>query len=97
MNKFTNYLPLFIWLLTIFILSSIPAKNLAEFPFLTFTFNWDKVIHFGLYFVLGLLTYRAMLKEPFIKNKSPWIAILFCVCYGILDELHQLFVPGRST
>ena len=48
-----------------------------------------------------------MYKEPdfFIKNRKQAITILkrklclgilFCVCYAISDELHQLFVPGRA-
>jgi len=29
-------------------------------------------------------------------NKKPLFAFLICVIYAISDEIHQLFVPGRT-
>lgn len=45
--------------------------------------------HFFLYFLLGLFLYRA--------TRSYFLSILFGVFYGITDEVHQVFVPGRSS
>lgn len=62
--------------------------------------NWQALVrttaHFIEYVVLGFLaanTVRAFnLKQKFIY----WLPILFCCIYSIGDEIHQIFVPGRS-
>jgi len=48
----------------------------------------DKVAHFGLYFILGLLGFWRL-------GSKPWLLWLFCLAYGVSDEFHQSFVPGR--
>lgn len=79
------------WIALIFILSSIPGNDLPEVP----GFQPDKLVHFSLYFLLAILTLRAFGTQQ-NRNRIPWIALIFCVGYGVTDELHQLFVPGRS-
>jgi VanZ family protein len=51
----------------------------------------DKVAHFGAYLVMGFLASFAVayLRLPV------WIAVAAGWAYGIVDELHQSFVPGR--
>lgn len=44
--------------------------------------------HFAVYFVLGFAFYRG--------TKNVFLSVLFTALYGISDELHQQFVPGRS-
>jgi VanZ family protein len=51
--------------------------------------DFDKVIHAVEYAVLALLLFRA--------TRSPWIAFAATALYGITDELHQSFVPGRNA
>ena len=57
----------------------------------------DKVLHFGAYALLAILTARNLKAEkPFwspIKIKI--IVILFASLYGLSDEIHQAFVPSR--
>ena len=55
--------------------------------------NQDKIAHFCAYLVLGLLLTRAtaMLSIP------AGVAVLVGWLYGVTDELHQSFVPGRSA
>ena len=48
----------------------------------------DKVVHCVLYFGLGTLLQVALRKRA--------IVLFVGVTYGILDEIHQLYVPGRS-
>lgn len=91
-----NQLPAILCALLIFVGSSIPAK---DFPDLSI-FSYDKIIHFVLYLVLTLLTYRALRyqrKYPFLSNNAHWIALLVAIGYGAIDELHQSFVPGRDA
>ncbi|MBA4311289.1 MAG: teicoplanin resistance protein VanZ [Chlorobiaceae bacterium] len=83
------------WALLIFIGSSIPSKYFP--PSSIFTF--DKLIHAFLFFVLGVFVYRAL--TPYQgRHEINWrrliISVVIVVGYGILDELHQGFVPGRT-
>jgi len=58
----------------------------------------DKVFHAGVYGVLGMLLLAAL---PRAATGYSWrqvrISTVIASLYGISDELHQSFVPGRST
>lgn len=54
-----------------------------------------KIAHFSVYFVLGILVLLT-LKEFNVKNNICYYAILICFLYSVSDEIHQLFVDGRS-
>jgi len=78
----------------LFVLSSLPGDD----SFLnTFEIS-DKIKHFIAYFVLGI-TYcifvpiKRWLAKPIFWSVA--IAAL-CAIFGVLDEYHQSFVPGRS-
>ena len=46
------------------------------------------------YFILGLLSYNYFRLYKF-KSAAPF-CIVFCILYAISDEIHQIFVPGRT-
>ncbi len=77
----------------------MPPKDVDKMKLFDFPFQ-DKIVHFGLYFVLGVLimavlTLNTRLKES--KMASYAITILICLLYGWLIEiLQQNFFPGRS-
>ena len=55
-----------------------------------------KTAHFTIYMILGLLV-GLLLKEYNIDTKKAILyGILICMCYAISDEIHQIFVSGRS-
>ena len=54
-----------------------------------------KSAHFIGYMILGILDSGLILYYGNI-NKKYLLAFLICVIYAISDEIHQLFVPGRS-
>ena len=55
-----------------------------------------KGAHLSIYLVLGLLV-ASLLKEYNIVDKRMIIyGVLSCFLYACSDEIHQLFVPGRS-
>ena len=54
-----------------------------------------KSAHFIGYIILGILASGLILQYENI-NKKYLLAFLICVIYAISDEIHQLFVPGRS-
>lgn len=55
-----------------------------------------KGAHFFTYFILGVLVMNAL----FISRKhvisSMLYSLVICVIYATTDEIHQLFIPGRS-
>jgi VanZ family protein len=55
----------------------------------------DKLMHFSAYFLLGALAANAFGGLP-VKRRF-WWALVFASAYGISDEFHQSFVPGRSV
>jgi len=87
-------LPVFLWMVVIFITSSIPAD---DFPHVEF-WGWAKLIHLIYYGVLCFLIQRAagnQKRYPLLARHSYLFGILFAVLYGVSDELHQLSTPGR--
>lgn len=53
-----------------------------------------KLAHFSIYFLLGLVVYGLFLHTN-MKHKLLF-SILTCVVYASFDEIHQLFVLGRT-
>ena len=67
----------------------------SSFPMLPAgIFTYDKVIHCCEYAVLGLLVARAL--ELYGVRHFVLLGIAAGALYGVSDELHQYFVPGRS-
>ncbi|MDE5414019.1 VanZ family protein [Alkalihalobacterium chitinilyticum] len=55
-----------------------------------------KNAHFFAYLVLGLLTINALRRSGSTGYRSIGVALVICILYAITDEVHQLFIPGRS-
>jgi VanZ family protein len=82
--------------LGVFVGSSIPAHALPApglFP------AQDKVVHLCEYGLLGFLVARALAAgAPARALGWTWAtAVGVAVVYGLTDEFHQAFVPGRSV
>jgi VanZ family protein len=62
-------------------------------------FSSDKLYHFLEYTVLGILAGRVIRAYAidFRSLSSVGAVTLFCLIYGVGDEFHQWFVPGRSA
>lgn len=88
-------LPAILWPVLIFIASSIPS---AEMPHVIL-FAWDKALHAGVFGIFCFLVYRALVLRtpPMSFGKASMYSLLATILYGATDELHQLFVPGRSS
>lgn len=75
----------------LFILSSIPDLSPPGH-----LFEWeDKLHHFLAYTPLGWLLMRSLVWRGSSTRKTLWLAIALGTLYGITDEFHQHFVPGR--
>jgi VanZ family protein len=77
----------------IFYLSSSPA----EAPALLFP-HQDKVFHAVLYGGLTALISAGMWRAPrsYPAGLHFWVPVVFATLYGLSDEIHQRFVPGRT-
>jgi len=88
--------PALLWSLLIFWLSAIPGDALSRMPG---WWNVDKLVHGGVYAVLGALCwYGARGTLPRVRGPIHQVmaAGLIATLYGISDEMHQSFTPGRS-
>lgn len=92
--RIKHWLPVIMCMGFIFYTSSIPGSDIPPvFPF------QDIIYHFLIYLLLGL-SFTQALKRTYMEitlSKLIISAILFGVIYGLTDELHQAFVPGRSV
>jgi len=72
------------WMGVIFGLSSVPGSQIPG--------RWGPLGHFGEYAILG-----ALLLVALGLPKYAVAAASIASAYGVTDELHQLFVPGRHA
>ncbi len=54
--------------------------------------HFDKVVHFAVYGLLGVLVCRLGRGA-----RAAVLAVVLTSAYGVTDEWHQSFVPGRSA
>ena len=90
MTRYLAFAPAAAWALVILWLGSQPAlASPVDFPFA------DKVGHFGMFGLLGALLAFALYRVS-VRASIAW-PLVFGAAVGVLDELHQRSVPGRSS
>ena len=92
MFKLLDSLALLAFCSLIFLLSD---QQILPMP-TTFEFQ-DKFLHTGAYWVMGLLSWRAFRHFGMSASTLGLVSFLFCSLYGVSDEWHQSFVPGRES
>jgi VanZ family protein len=55
-----------------------------------------KNAHFMYFLILGILTLNALKLNRVSGYRGILLALLICILYAVSDEVHQIFVPGRS-
>ena len=59
-----------------------------------YTTNWVSIVyHIVIFFILSIFLFIALIKGK--HTNLFFFSILVLISYGILDELHQFFVPAR--
>lgn len=99
MNVAVRWLPSVLWMGTIYYLSAQTGNDmggwLSKFqqwiPSLQ-GFDWG---HFIAYFILALCYGWGLGKHGLTFGKKA-LVVLLCALYGVTDEFHQSFVPGRT-
>ena len=93
------------WIAVLFGFSAVPgsAYPQVDIP------HADKVVHVCLYTPLGYLFGKALLAIAAnrVSRAGRWlarvpalqtaVAVLLTIAYGVTDEIHQIFVPRRSS
>ena len=87
--------PLIFWMALIFILSS--RSTLVEFESGTSEKLFNKSAHVIVYALLAWLWWRALTAQRQITWPILFTALTLTILYGISDEYHQSFVPGRHS
>jgi VanZ family protein len=84
-TRLSLWAPVVAWAAVIFAFSSVPSLD-------TGLGIWDlvlrKLAHLVEYAILGALLMRALAREP--------LALAVGSAYAVTDEIHQVFVAGRS-
>ncbi len=70
--------------------------NLTQIKVDTLNHIVRKSAHFTAYLILALLCLNAVRVSGVLGRKRYLTVIWICILYSISDEIHQLFVPGRS-
>ncbi|MBC8235944.1 VanZ family protein, partial [bacterium] len=62
-------------------------------------FEIDKLYHLIEYSLLSFLLLRAFMNSPrrILSNDAIFFTVLTAIVFGLTDEIHQAFVPGRSS
>ena len=90
LNSRTKYwIPVLLYAGFIFYLSSIPYAGIAVQMNLS-------LIHIPEFFILSYLIFRAISREKTDIRHAIILAIVVSSFYGVTDEIHQIFVPGRA-
>jgi VanZ like family len=84
--------PVVLWMAVIFV-----GSSLARLPAIPGGFS-DKTAHASEYAVFGFLLARGLAGPRWlsITLRSACAAVVLATLYGVTDEFHQRFVPGRD-
>lgn len=88
------WLPFFVWSIVIFSFSSNPTVKTSEIHWQDFLLK--KTAHVVEYFIFSLLLYRALINSGIKSKKMAIIVVISAFIYGLTDEFHQSFTPGRE-
>jgi VanZ family protein len=88
------YFPLTLYWIVLFTATTLPGKDLPDLGIS------DKIEHFSAFFILAVLINLTLIyqRKSFLLFRYAIIAtIIITLSYGAIDEIHQLFIPGRSA
>ncbi len=84
-----RWLPVVFWACLMLVISSVPAPVLPEAG----PIGTDKLIHCAEYMIFSVLLVRASNLGGGRPGKRK--LLIGGIVFALLDELHQLFIPGR--
>ncbi len=95
-----SVIPALAWMALIFGLSSIPGVVHPDDDQIYSLFVWlppdlQNLLHVPVFGMLAWLWQRAFRQSAARPALMDALAVVLTVAYGVLDEWHQAFVPGR--
>ena len=94
-SRFIKY-----WVPVIVVCTAIFTSSSIEEPVVEVEVRYfDKFVHLATYAILGYFVLRALREYQFNLSGISLliVAIALTTFYGIADEIHQSYVPGRIT
>ncbi len=61
------------------------------------TFLVRKTAHFTEYLILGILVLQLLSDYTKINKRMLIVSLIICYLYAVSDEVHQIFIPGRTA
>ena len=105
---FSRYFPALLWAAQIYLFSSF-SSPIDFLPRFLVRILWRTIIfgrrlffymgvvgHFVIFAILAFLLARAFIWKGPLKRKCLILAFSIACLYGVSDEIHQIFTPGRS-
>ncbi|MFA9371692.1 MAG: VanZ family protein [Labilibaculum antarcticum] len=86
-----------LWAVVIFILCSIPGNDLPKTSLIAIPY-FDKIVHFGMFFVMGIFLFAELSTQTKLKRITiTGIIILLIAIYGgLIEFLQQNYFINRS-
>ena len=93
-NRLRAWGPAASWAAVLFLLSALPDPGGAlRFPFFLRLPFGDKIAHMAVYAVLGAALAWGRARSP--RAVGHVLLLTLGALYGVSDEWHQMYVPGR--
>ena len=86
--------PPVLWAAFILLLTSVPGTDIPQVSFLTFHSS-DKLVHGTMYGIFAWLATRSLVRTGWPIGRAILVVMLGIAIFGVLDEWHQQFIPGR--
>lgn len=99
LTKYKTHLKIifWVWLIFITIVSSLPNIPTQEINIWDQPFRLDYLEHFGVFAILfGVFVIWKSDKSGHFSVKKHLIFVIALVLFAIVDELHQIWIPGRA-
>lgn len=100
------WVPIFLWMLGIFLLSSTTSSTLGQVKesneilpmFVSKIITSQYLVHPVEFGMLSVLVYRLLVSYQSLSTRfAVSVALGWAIGYGVLDEVHQSFVAGRAS
>lgn len=93
--KFLIKVAPFLYMALVWIMSSMPADAVVRFSFADSLIK--ESLHLVEFAILYLLFVGFLLSEGKLTLKTNLLVAVISMMYGVVDEIHQYFVPYRSA
>ena len=87
------------WMALIYTLSDMPAKDFdSTRNIVTWLPFANSLVHIGLFMVLSVFVLRTLVLSRLVSEPlTAYLTIFVALTYGILDEMHQSSIEGRTS